>query len=78
MRIKDYQEVINELGAQLNEACELLTELEYAANEEQQERIDGLFARIKYFEELDAEMNMLHINADDEAQDWEVFGENKI
>ena len=54
----------------LNEACELLIELEHAVvDEDQKKRIDALFNEIKYSNDLDADM---------EAQDWDEFGENKI
>lgn len=61
----------------LNEACELLIIFEDGniANDDDKRRINALFNEIKYNEELDSEMN---ISADDEAQDWGVFGENKI
>lgn len=61
----------------LNEACELLIIFEAGniANENDKERINTLFNEIKYTEELDSEMLP---SADDEAQDWNVFGHNKI
>lgn len=61
----------------LNEACELLIIFEDGniANDDDKKRINALFNEIKYNEELDSEMN---ISADDEAQDWSVFGDNKI
>ena len=40
----------------LNTACELLTELEHHADEEQKEKIEALFNAIKYNDELDDAM----------------------
>lgn len=61
----------------LNEACELLIVFEDGniANDDDKRRISALFNEIKYAEEIDSEMN---ISADEEAQDWDTFGENKI
>lgn len=61
----------------LNEACELLIIFEDGniANDDDKRRINALFNEIKYNEELDSEMS---VSADDEAQDWSVFGDNKI
>ena len=61
----------------LNEACELLIIFEdgNTANDDDKKRINTLFNEIKYTEELDSEV---HISGDDEAQDWDVFGDNKI
>lgn len=42
----------------LNIACELLTELEHHADEEQQEKIEALFNAIKYNDELDEEIDI--------------------
>lgn len=61
----------------LNQACELLIIFEnsgYATSEELT-KIDAIFNEIKYADEIDNEMN---VNADEEAQNWEVFGKNKI
>lgn len=43
----------------LNTACELLTELEHHADEEQKEKIEALFNAIKYNDELDDAMEDL-------------------
>ena len=61
----------------LNEACELLIIFEdgNTANDDDKKRINALFNEIKYTEQLDSE---IRISADDEAQDWGVFGDNKI
>lgn len=54
----------------LNTACEIITELEdYVQDKEIASRIDALFNEIKYSADLDADM---------EAQDWDVFGDKKI
>lgn len=61
---------VHQLNRLLNEACDLLIELEHAAvDEDQKKRIDALFNEIKYSDDLDADM---------EAQDWDEFGKNKI
>ena len=61
----------------LNEACELLIIFEDGneANDEDKARISALFNEIKYADEIDSEMNL---SADNEAQDWNTFGKNKI
>lgn len=61
----------------LNEACELLIIFEDGniVNENDKKRIESLFNEIKYSDEIDDEMKL---SADDEAQDWETFGKNKI
>ena len=60
----------------LNDACELLTQLEHYADFNQVKKIDALFNEIYYSDELDYEMS--NMNADAEAQDWSKFGEQKI
>ena len=61
----------------LNEACELLIIFEdgNVANDEDKLRISAIFDEIKYADKVDSEINLL---ADDESQDWDTFGENKI
>ena len=61
----------------LNEACELLIIFEdgNVANDEDKLRISAIFNEIKYADKVDSEMNL---SADDEAQDWDTFNENKI
>ena len=61
----------------LNEACELLIIFEdgNVANDEDKLRISAIFNEIKYADKVDSEMNL---SADDQAQDWDTFGENKI
>ena len=76
----------NQLEKLLNEACELLIIFEDGniANEEDRKRISAIFNEIKYADEIDNEL-VLTISerygkqsADDEAQDWDTFGNNKI
>jgi len=59
----------------LNEACELLIIFEDGnlANEDDKKRISAIFNEIKYSDKIDSEMR-----ANEEAQDWDTFGENKI
>jgi hypothetical protein len=59
----------------LNEACELLIIFEDGnlANEDDKKRISAIFNEIKYSDKIDSEMQ-----ANEEAQDWDTFGENKI
>jgi len=61
----------------LNEACELLIIFEdnNVANDEDKIRISAIFNEIKYSDKIDSEMQA---RADEEAQDWNVFGKNKI
>ena len=61
----------------LNEACELLIIFEdgNVANDKDKLRISAIFNEIKYTDKVDSEMNL---SADNEAQDWETFGKNKI
>lgn len=59
----------------LNEACELLIIFEDGnlANEDDKKRISAIFNEIKYSDKIDSEMQ-----ANEEAQDWDTFGKNKI
>lgn len=61
----------------LNEACELLIIFKDSnvANEKDKERIASIFAEIKYSDKIDEEMRM---SADEEIQDWDTYGKNKI
>jgi hypothetical protein len=61
----------------LNEACELLIIFEdnNVANDEDKSRISAIFNEIKYSDKIDSE---IQARADEEAQDWNVFGKNKI
>jgi hypothetical protein len=76
----------NQLEKLLNEACELLIIFEDGniANEEDLKRISAIFNEIKYADEIDNELALTiserygKQSADDEAQDWDTFGNNKI
>jgi hypothetical protein len=59
-----------QLNRLLNTACEIIIELEHNADDEQQRRIDDMFNEIK--------LNEDNLMADLEAQDYDVFGKNKI
>jgi hypothetical protein len=61
----------------LNEACELLIIFEdgNVANDEDKSRISAIFNEIKYSDEIDSEMQA---RANEEVQDWNTFGKNKI
>ena len=61
----------------LNEACELLIIFENGnvANDEDKSRISAIFNEIKYSDEIDSEMQA---RANEEVQDWNTFGKNKI
>ena len=61
----------------LNEACELLIIFEdgNVANDEDKSRISAIFNEIKYSDEIDSEMQAI---ANEEVQDWNTFGKNKI
>ena len=62
-------EQLNEL---LNKACGIIISLEHNADESLQKEINILFNEIRYMDELD------YLSADEEAQDWDTFGEHKI
>ena len=61
----------------LNNACELLIIFEDSgsATQEDKDKIDAIFNEIKYADSIDNEIRM---RADDEAQDFDTFGEHKI
>ncbi len=69
-----------QLNRLLNTACEIIIELEHNADDEQQRRIDAMFNEIKYADNIDDQMKLQEDNskADLEAQDYDVFGKNKI
>jgi hypothetical protein len=79
---------IEQLQRLLNEACELLIIFEDGniASDEDKLRISAIFDEIKYADDIDDELALTYsewtdkhtMSADDEAQDWEKFGENKI
>jgi hypothetical protein len=59
----------------LNTACEFIIELEVHANESLKKDIEVFFNEIKYSDEIGYEMNL---SADEQAQDWNTFYNNKI
>jgi len=61
----------------LNNACELLIIFENSnsATQKDKDKIDVIFNEIKYADSIDDEIRM---SADDEAQDFNTFGEHKI
>ena len=65
----------DQLERLLNEACELLTIYEDSgyASEDDLKRIDSIFSEINNSDGADNKMS-----ADEEAQDWDTFGNNKI
>jgi hypothetical protein len=79
---------IEQVQRLLNEACELLIIFEDGniASDEDKLRISAIFDEIKYADDIDDELALTYsewtdkhtMSADDEAQDWEKFGENKI
>lgn len=80
---KDYNDMgftKEQLNRLLNTACEIIIELEHNADDEQQKRINAMFDEIKYTEDIDEEINLQddNLKADLEAQDYDVFGNNKI
>lgn len=58
-----------QLDRLLNTACEIIDCLEGYASDELKKDIDAFFAEIIHSDELDADM---------EAQDYNVFGKDKI
>lgn len=58
----------------LNTACEIISSLEHTADKDLRKNIDALFNEINYSDYLDSEMK----DPDQEAQDWDTFGKNKI
>jgi len=60
---------LNEL---LNTACEIITELEKYADDDQKKKIDSLF------DEINGKDPNESIIADLESQSWDVFGKKKI
>lgn len=64
----------NQLNRLLDKACEIITALEGYADESLQKEITIFFDEVTYSDKVEDEMK---ISADDEAQDWGVFGEKK-
>jgi hypothetical protein len=79
---------IEQLQRLLNEACELLIIFEDGniASDEDKLRISAIFDEIKYADDIDDELALTYsewtdkhtMSADDEAQDYNVFGKDKI
>ena len=65
----------DQLERLLNEACELLTIYEDSgyASDDDLKRIDSIFTEINNSDDVDNKMS-----ADEEVQDWDTFGINKI
>jgi hypothetical protein len=66
-----------QLNRLLNTACEIITALEGYADESLQKDIDAFFNEIVYSNDIDDEIR-INYSADDQAQDWDVFGDKKI
>jgi hypothetical protein len=74
---------VKQLERLLNNACEIIISLEHYADESLNKDIDALFNELKYADDIDDELALTytqwsHTNADDEAQDFDIFGNNKI
>jgi hypothetical protein len=70
----------DKLNRLLNTACEIITSLEGYADAELQKEIDAFFDEIVNANEdtqFDGKKGNVR-NGDDEAQDYDTFGENKI
>lgn len=70
-----------QLNRLLNTACEIIISLEDYADTELSEKIEAFFEEIKHSDNIDSEIEMSYsasYSADDEAQDYYVFGKNKI
>lgn len=66
-----------QLNRLLDTACEIIISLEDYADTELSEKIEAFFQEIKYSDKIDSELKIGY-SADDQAQDYDVFGENKI
>jgi len=64
----------------LNKACEIINSLEHAADDDLKKEIDALYNEIDYCDYLDSEMENTgpKYDSDQEAQNWETFGDKKI
>jgi hypothetical protein len=79
---------IEQLQRLLNEACELLIIFEDGniASDQDKLKISAIFDEIKYADDIDDELALTYsewtdkhtMSADDEAQDYNVFGKDKI
>ena len=71
----------NDLERLLIEACDLLIILENDLTTpiEVKERITAIFMELKYADRIDSEMiNCDGMLPDQEVQDWDIFGKQKI
>jgi len=68
---------LEQLNRLLNTACDIIISLEQHANDELKKEINAFFDEINHSDEIDDELR-IHYLGDDEAQDFDVFGENKI
>jgi hypothetical protein len=66
-----------QLNRLLNTACEIISALEGYADDSLKKDIDVFFDEIISSDDIDDEIR-INYSADDEAQDWEVFGNKKI
>jgi hypothetical protein len=67
----------DQLNRLLNTACEIITALEGYADDSLKKDIDAFFNEIVYSDNIDDEIR-INYSADDQAQDWDVFGDKKI
>jgi len=68
---------IEQLNRLLNTACEIITSLEGYADESLKKDIDVFFNEVNYSDDIDDEIR-INYSADDQVQDWDVFGNKKI
>jgi hypothetical protein len=70
----------NDLKRLLIEACDLLIILENDLTPiEVKERITAIFMELKYADRIDSEMiDSYGMLPDQEVQDWDIFGKQKI
>ena len=68
---------IEQLNKLLNTACIIITSLEHHADEELRQYIDEMFYEIIYSDYINDEIR-INYSADEQVQDWDVFGNKKI
>ena len=66
-----------QLDRLLNTACEIITSLEGYADDSLKKDIDVFFNEVNYSNDIDDEIR-INYSADDQVQDWDVFGNKKI
>ena len=66
-----------QLDRLLNTACEIITSLERYADDSLKKDIDVFFNEVNYSNDIDDEIR-INYSADDQVQDWDVFGNKKI